>query len=63
MSILDIFKKKLLKVNNYDYYCRAVVTSMPSPNNYPTSYKILLKNLNNCKNKLICKSEKMEEKI
>ena len=62
-STLDIFKKKLLKVNNYDYYCRAVVTSMPSPNNYPTSYKILLKNLNNCKNKLICKSKKMEEKI
>ena len=62
-STLDIFKKKLLKVNNYDYYCRAVVTSMPSPNNYPTSYKILLKNLNNCKNKLICKSKKLEEKI
>lgn len=62
-STLDIFKKNLLKVNNYDYYCRAVVTSMPSPNNYPTSYKILLKNLINCKNKLICKSKKMEEKI
>lgn len=62
-STLDIFKNNLLKEYNYDYYCRAVVTSMPSPQNYPTSYKILLKKLNNAKNKLICRSKQMEEQI
>ena len=62
-ATLDKFSKDLLADYKYEYYCRAVVTGMPSPNNYPTSYKILLKKLKNDKNKLICKTKKLEEII
>ena len=58
-STYDKFSKEL-KTWNYDYFCRAVVSNMPSPNNYPTSYRILMKN---DKNKLICKTKKLEEHI
>ena len=57
------FSKSLLVEHKYEYFCRAVVTGMPSPNNYPTSYKVLLRKLKNDKNKLICRSVKYEEII
>lgn len=61
-STYDKFSKEL-KSWNYEYFCRAVVANMPSPNNYPTSYRILMKALKNNKNKLVCKSKKLEEHI
>ena len=62
-ATFEKFSKSLLLNYKYDYFCRAIVTGMPSPKNYPTSYKILLKKLHNDRSKLICKSKKFEETI
>lgn len=64
-QLLETFKRFSTELTawNYEYFCRAVVASMPSPNNYPTSYKKLLKELKNNKNKLVCKTKRLEEHI
>ncbi|MGI5084538.1 hypothetical protein [Treponema putidum] len=57
------------KYTNYEYFCRAVVTRMPSkkdktgaPGNYPSSYKKLLQKLLNNEH-LRCASRELHETI
>ena len=61
-ATFDRFSKEL-KAWKYDYYCRVVLSGVSAPNNYPTSYKMLLKRLNNDKRKVVCKTKVLEERI
>ena len=62
LSTLEQFQAEL-KEWNYEYLCRAVVAGMPAPNNYPASYRKLMKALKHRKEGVVFKCKKLEEHI
>lgn len=68
IRVLDDFSLKFKKFN-YDYYCRAVVTRMPSKRSAPkllgVNYRRICKKLsaNDSNKKFVCKERQFEEEI